>query len=242
MRRLDFLRRKFLEQRFVPKVFIPSVISILKLPRHQNQVRIFTFCLFLSILSSVVMATGYQSVIYRLSGVLPSGGPSLTSSVEVLQEALKAYFLDDALDEVSLDLSFRNFAIPALLTLLHDFMSSHPHRIRLNEYMYRRLPDALSLDEQYDCVFGAMSLVVDAGSLPNVPLESTYLEEFMYELFPDLENFLRLVNPCLNPFTTGPLDLTRFADYLASIQVCLFYDFKCLTKFSSSWTGCVYVS
>ena len=165
------------------------------------------------------MVSGYQSVIYRLSGTLPSGGPSLESSVEILQEALKAYFLDDALDDVSLDLSFRNFAIPALLTLLYDFVSSHPHRIRLNEYMYRRLPNALTLEEQYDCVFGAMSLVVDAGSLPNVPLESSYLDEFMFELFPGLEEFLRMVTPTLNPFTTGPLDLNRFADYMASIQV-----------------------
>ena len=162
---------------------------------------------------------GYQSVIYRLSGVLPSGGPSLTD-VETLKNALKAYFLDDSLDEVSLDLSFRNFAIPALLTLLHDFIGSHPHRIRLNEYMYRQLPELLSLDDQYECVFGAMSLVVDAGSLVDVPLEKSYLEEFMFGLFPNLDEFLAMVSPTINPFIAGPIDLTRFSDYLASIQVC----------------------
>ena len=218
MRNLESLRRKFLEQKFAPEVFVSSSFQFSTCHDIKTGKLILLY-IFLYVFYSVVMATGYQLVIYRLSGVLPSGGPSLTSNVEILQEALKAYFLDDALDEVSLDLSFRNFAIPALLTLLHEFMSSHPHRIRLNEYMYRRLSDALPLDEQYDCIFGAMSLVVDAGSLPNVPLESTYLEEFMYGLFPDLEGFLRMVNPGLSPFVTGPLDLTRFADYMNSIQV-----------------------
>ena len=179
------------------------------------------------------MANGYQSVMYRLSGVLPSDSPSPSSDVNVLKDALQAYFLDDALDEVTRDLNFRNFAIPALLTLLHDFLGSHPHRVRINEYFYRRFPDAMSESDQIDCVFGAMSLVVDAGSLPNVPLESSYLVQFMDDLFPGLESFLRMVSPSISPFITHSMDLTRFADYLASIQVfvCLFI--KGLSCFAS---------
>ena len=165
------------------------------------------------------MASGYQSVIYKLSGVLPAGGPSVESDVEVMKDAFRAYFLDDAVDDVVRDLNFKNFAIPALLTLLHDFLGSHPHRIRLNEYMYRRLPEAMTEEEQYDCVFGVMSLIVDAGSLPNVPLKKEYLEGFMYELFPDLEHFLRMVSPTISPFNSGDIDLVRFSDYLSSIQV-----------------------
>ena len=34
-----------------------------------------------------------------------------------------------------------------------------------------------------ECVFGTMSLVVDAGSIPDLPLDVDYLETFMYDLF-----------------------------------------------------------
>ena len=43
-----------------------------------------------------------------------------------------------------------------------------------------------------ECVFGTMSLVVDAGSIPGVPLDVDYLETFMYDLFSDLESFLQV--------------------------------------------------
>ena len=34
-----------------------------------------------------------------------------------------------------------------------------------------------------ECIFGVMSLVVDAGSILDVPLDVDYLETFMYDLF-----------------------------------------------------------
>ena len=168
------------------------------------------------------MASGYESLMYRLSGVLPSTEPSPRDNIDSLKNALRGYFLDDSLDEVSLDLSFKNFAIPALLTLLYDYVGSDPHRIRLNEYLYRRLSLEVDTADHADCVFGVMSLIVDAGSIPDVPLDVDYLESFMYEFFPGLETFLRQVSPTVRPFTTAEIKLDKFADYLASIQVKLF--------------------
>lgn len=165
------------------------------------------------------MAAGYESLMYRLGGVLLSSEPSPRDDIDSLKNALKGYFLDDTLDEVSLDLSFKNFAIPALLTLLHDFVSSAPHRIRLNEYFYRRFSSEVPMDDQAERVFGAMSLVVDAGSIPDVPLDVNYLESFLYEFFPGLETFLRQVSPTIRPFTTADICLVKFSDYLTSIQV-----------------------
>ena len=168
------------------------------------------------------MASGYESLLYRLSGVIPSSDPSPRDNIDSLKNALRGYFLDDSLDEVSLDLSFKNFAIPALLTLLYDYVGSDPHRIRLNEYFYRRLSLDVAADDQADCIFGVMSLVVDAGSIPDVPLDVNYLESFMYEFFPSLEAFLRQVSPTVRPFMTAEIKLDKFADYLASIQVNIF--------------------
>ena len=165
------------------------------------------------------MASGYQSVMYRLSGIVPSGQPGPDSDVEILKNALREYFLGDALDEISLELNFQNFAIPALLTILFDYVSSNAHRIRLNEYMYRRLPEEISSENQADCVFGAMALVIDAGSLPNVPMEVGHLESFMYDLFPGLEAFMRMVSPTEPPFIAADIKLDNFASYLASFQV-----------------------
>ena len=172
------------------------------------------------------MASGYRSVMYRLSGLVPSDQPGPDTDIEILKNTLKAYVLDDSLDDVSVDLCFQNFAIPALLTALHDFVSSDPHRIRLNEYFYRRLSQELPADQLHDAVFGAMALVVDAGSL-NVSMEVDHLESFMYDLFPGLEDFLRMVSPTENPFVSVPINLDVFAEYLSSFQVC-FLVFSCL--------------
>ena len=97
-----------------------------------------------------------------------------------------------------------------------------PLRIRLNEYFYRRLSTEVSVDDQADCVFGAMSLIIDAGSIPDVPLDVDYLESFLYEFFPNLETFLRQVSPTVRPFATAAIDLVQFSEYLTSIQVFIF--------------------
>lgn len=188
------------------------------------------------------MASGYASIRYRLSGVLPSGGPSLDDA-EVLKDALLAYFLDDSLDSVSRDLSWTNFAIPGLLTVIHDFVDTDAHRIRLNEYMFRHLDRAVQygglpgvnldssapplpmthdelIKEREDRVFGAISLFVDAGST-SAFLDHDYISTFMFDLFPGLETFLRMVNPSDVPFVTGFLSLESFSEYLTSIQVFL---------------------
>ena len=76
------------------------------------------------VLITIENARSSSPPLYRLSGVLLASEPSPRDNIESLKNSLKGYFLDDSLDEVSLDLSFKNFAIPALLTILHDFVSS----------------------------------------------------------------------------------------------------------------------
>ena len=46
-------------------------------------------------------------------------------------------------------------------------------------YNSSEVPD----EDHAECIFGAMSLVVDAGSTLDVPLDVDYLETFMYDLF-----------------------------------------------------------
>ena len=41
----------------------------------------------------------------------------------------------------------------------------------------------VSDEDHAECIFGAMSLVMDAGSTLNVPLDVDHLEAFMYDLF-----------------------------------------------------------
>ena len=165
------------------------------------------------------MASGYHNLMYRLSGVLPSDRPGPADDIESLKDALREYFLGDALDEVCRDLNFQNFAIPALLTILYDFVGSDSHRIRLNEYMYRRLPQEIPAEDQADCVFGAMALVVETGSVPNVSMDLGHLTSFMYDLFPNLETFMRQVSPTVSPFVSAEIKLDNFSSYLASFQV-----------------------
>ena len=188
------------------------------------------------------MAAGYSSIMYRLGGVLPSGGPSPAEDTEVLKDALSSYFLGDSLDSVSRELSWLNFSIPRLLTVAYDFLSSDAHRIRLNDYLFRYLDQAIlhggipgicvdseavssnsSADElehaREERVFGAISLFVDAGS-ETVFLNDDYISSFMYELFPGLEEFLRMVNPTSLPFISGNLSLESLSEYMISIQVC----------------------
>ena len=187
------------------------------------------------------MAAGYASIMYRLSGVLPSGGPSPADDTEVLKDALSAYFLDDSLDSVSRELSWNNFAIPGLLTVIHGFLGSDAHKIRLNEYLFRYLDQAILHDgipgvtvdsdsvpndmpvdqlerDREDRVFGAISLFIDAGSESGY-LDDDYISTFMYDLFPGLENFMRMVNPTEVPFISGPLSLESLSEYMISIQV-----------------------
>ena len=198
------------------------------------------------------MASGYNSLLYRLSGMIPSDRPSPGDDVESLKDSLAAYFLGDSLDEVSRDLCWKNFAIPALLIALHDFMESDAHRIRINEFFYRELDrsvqSALGRDlspselasECEDRVFGAMSLVIDMGSV-SATMKKEDLMAFMYEFFPGLEDFLRLVNPTSTPFVTGPLSLNRLADYLLSIQVC-FFVYTSICILFSPLIGCLFVN
>ena len=165
------------------------------------------------------MAAGYHDIIYRLSGVL-ADAPSPADDVDVLRRSLEAYFFDESFDEVSKDLTWKSFVIPGLLTGLHDVMYSDCHRIRLNEYMYRRLPLELSsLDEQRSSVLGAYALLIDVGSDVDAVITLEYLEEFMYDLFPGLRDFLRAVIPNQSPFQSCSLDLTKMSSYLTSIQV-----------------------
>ena len=203
------------------------------------------------------MASGYNAIMYRLSGMVPSDRPSPSEDIESLKDSLSAYFLGDSLDEVSRDLCWNNFAIPALLITLHDFMESDAHRIRINEFFYRRLDDSVqaAVDheltpaelaiEREDRVFGAMSLVIDKGSESNVLAQEdlVHLVTFLYEFFPGLEEFLRLVNPTANPFISGTLSLNRLSDYLISIQVFFFFDmFILYNLYYSPLTGCHYES
>ena len=176
------------------------------------------------------MASGYGSIMYRMSGMLPPGRPLPSEDVEALKDSLAAYFLGDSMDDVSRDLCWRNFAIPALLIALYDFMESDAHRIRINEFFYRQLPQSVEADrgpdlspselttECEDRVFGAMSLIIDIGSA-SATMEKSDLEAFMYDLFPGLDDFLRLVNPAVSPFVTNTLTLERLSEYLISIQV-----------------------
>ena len=168
------------------------------------------------------MSVGYHQVIYQLSGVLPDA-PSPSSDVDVLRQSLEAYFLDDSLDSVSRELAWRNFAIPGFLTSMYGLLASDCHRIRLNDYLYNQLPLHVPLvDDQEARVFGAFSLLVDAGSEPDAEITASYLSEFMYDMFPHLDTFLRQVCPTQDPFITCKLDYTNLSNYMVSIQVFIF--------------------
>ena len=175
------------------------------------------------------MASGYRSVLYRLSGMLPADRPSPDGNVEALKDSLSAYFLGDSLDDVSRGLSWTNFAIPALLTTLQDYIGSSAHKIRLNEFLFRHLEasvmselgDLSHAELQQECedrVFGALSLIIDMGSV-SAFMSSDDLEAFMYDLFPGLDVFLRQVDPTSAPFVSGELSLDRLSGYMISIQV-----------------------
>ena len=121
---------------------------------------------------------------------------------------------------MSRELAWLHFVLPGLLIGYSGFMSSESHLIRLNEYMYHQLSNNVPLaKDQEECVFGAIALLIDVGSNENPEIAIDFLEEVLYDLFPGLEAFLRLVEPNQAPFTTAILDLTRLSDFMTSIQV-----------------------
>ena len=169
------------------------------------------------------MASGYSQILYRLSGVLIDS-PSLEGDVNVIRQALEAYFLGDSLDEVSRELAWLHFVLPGFLIGYSGFMFSESHLIRLNEYMYHQLSNNVPLvKEQEASVLGAIALLIDVGSNENPEISIGFLEEVLYDLFPGLETFLRQVEPNQAPFVTAVLDLTRLSDFMTSIQVVLLY-------------------
>ena len=183
------------------------------------------------------MAKGYSQILYRLNGVL-IGSPPLDGNVETIREALEAYYLDDALDEVSRELAWYNFCIPSLLISLSGFIDSEAHMIRLNDYMFNHLSEHVpAAKDQRDCVFGAIALLVDIGSATDPEVEIDFLETVLYNLFPGLKEFLRLVEPNQSPFVTRILDLTRLSDYMTSIQVISDKIFSVLIFYLSFWIG-----
>ena len=130
--------------------------------------------------------------------------------------------------------------------LWHGF---HPHRIRLNEYFYRHLPMKVPDEDLAECVFGTMSLVVDAGSFPDVPLDVDYLETFVYDLFSDLESFLQVFSSSITDcstiyFVQNQAWLFRWLScfYPGIFPSIIFSTMLFLILFSSFLTGCDFES
>ena len=172
--------------------------------------------------------TGYSSILYRLSGVLPPEQGSPTDSLEHLESALAAYFFGDVLDEVTHSLVWRHFVLPSFLLVLQNHISSDAFKIRFNEYFYQQLE--FEMPDQSDresAVLGLMAVIIDAGSSPGDEMRHQSLSDALYEVFPNLSEFLHTVTPTQSPFKTHVVHLDPLACFMAEIQVC-FSDFSSL--------------
>ena len=95
-----------------------------------------------------------------------------------MKRSLSAYFFSDSLDDVSRNLVWKNFVIPAMLLVLQDHVGSNPHRIRLNEYLFQelniRVPEA---SVQEESVIGILAVMIDAGSVGDEVMEHSTNEQ-----------------------------------------------------------------
>ena len=168
------------------------------------------------------MASGYNQVINRLSGATSFGPPLVPDELDVLQINLQAFLLGKSADAEIRLLAFDNFAKPALLVSLHGHLSTDFARTRFNEYLFTefdQLEPNVSVRER--AVISALAGVIDFGSVADNELAGSYLQGFLYDIFPGLEEFLALETPN-GPFTTAISDLTHLGNYLDSISVCNF--------------------
>ena len=163
---------------------------------------------------------GYSSILYRLSGVLPFHHGSPGEDLDILKQALSAYYFSDAMDETTHGLVWDHFVIPSLLLVLQGHLSSDPHRVRLNEYFYRefsvRVPQSAIQEES---VIGLIAVMIDAGSVPNAVMEHLALADLVYSIFPGLDDFMSRVSPGEGVFIFSPIFLVALSRFLSDIQV-----------------------
>ena len=165
------------------------------------------------------MASGYNQVINRLSGATSFGPPLVPDELDVLQINLQAFLLGKCPDADVRLLAFDNFAKPALLVSLHGHLSTDFARTRFNEYLFTefdRLEPNISVRER--AVVSALAGIIDFGSVADNELSGSYLQAFLYDIFPSLEEFLTLEAPN-GPFKTATSDLANLGNYLDSISV-----------------------
>ena len=165
------------------------------------------------------MSAGFQSVYRRLQPVSADQTRDISNDIEFLLEVLHQFFFTGVHDEIDREQRFTDFVIPSTLHALHPHLYDDAHRIRFNEYLFMKLsgliPDS-SVRES--AVLGLLAAIIDFGSVADQVLEADFISGLVFDIFPDLRDFLNRVSIETPVFKSVGVNLTSLASFLDSIQ------------------------